>query len=384
MPTALNTDLNGLDINALRTMVAEQYASIERLQTMIGELRRVQLGQKSEDTNQQIGHPEMAAFWTFPVPGTDSFVATPSDSEDLLLLNPTAAWLWENRNSPNLACTYAEHFGITFSQAETDIRQTMACWDHLLNPYVLTLAINGTFFRVQLESQQLIDEIEPRIKALQVPGAPFPAHTFRLFETGFEIHIHLDGKPFASQPFATAARALLLQELTRLAVPNRDFSAILHAGACGNNSAAMILAGASFAGKSTLCAALVEAGYLCYSDDSACLTRSWEVAGMPFALAMRDGKRFRPSNLTGSSTSAPVKTLVFVNYQPNAEQVTLDPVDTFSALVALNTSGFWIPHTQQAIKDFLNWLGELPIYRVTYSDKLLAIPHMGALIDGFS
>ena len=383
MPAALLPDLNALDIHTLRAMVVEQHALIERLQTMIAHLQRMECGHGSEKSEERrIEQLERPVFWTFPIPGTDSLVATPLDSEGFLLLNSTAAWLWQNRNVPNLAGAYAENFGITPSHAEADVRQTIDSWGYLFNPYTLVLAISGTTFRVLLESQSLIDEIDPRLKSLEIPGDPVPAHTFRLYEKGFETHIILDGKPFASQHFVAAARGLLLQELTRLAVPNRDFSAILHAGACGNASASIILAGASFAGKSTLCAALVEAGYLCYSDDSACLTTSWEVAGMPFALSMRDGERFRPSNLNATSPTAPVKTLVFVNYQADATRVSLDPVDTFSALVALHTSGFWIPHLQAAITDFLDWLAKLPIYRLTYPDKSLAIPYIAALIGG--
>ena len=46
MPAAVLPDLNALDIHALRAMVVDQHAFIERLQTMIAHLRRMQFGQK--------------------------------------------------------------------------------------------------------------------------------------------------------------------------------------------------------------------------------------------------------------------------------------------------------------------------------------------------
>jgi transposase len=59
MPAAALPDLNALDIHALRAMVVEQHAFIERLQTMIAHLRRMQFGQKSEKIERQIEQLEL-------------------------------------------------------------------------------------------------------------------------------------------------------------------------------------------------------------------------------------------------------------------------------------------------------------------------------------
>src|ERR1700761_5726026 len=59
MPAAVLPDLNALDIHALRAMVVEQHAFIERLQTMIAHLRRMQFGQKSEKIERQIEQLEL-------------------------------------------------------------------------------------------------------------------------------------------------------------------------------------------------------------------------------------------------------------------------------------------------------------------------------------
>lgn len=47
-------DLSALDIDALRTMVLEQQAVIERLQMMIAHLRRIQFGRKSEKVERHV------------------------------------------------------------------------------------------------------------------------------------------------------------------------------------------------------------------------------------------------------------------------------------------------------------------------------------------
>ena len=83
------------------------------------------------------------------------------------------------------------------------------------------------------------------------------------------------------------ARAILLQEMIRACDPARTVPVILHAGACGTDTAGILLAGASYSGKSTLCAALMARGLRCYADDSAIIDEELRVAGMPFPLTLR-------------------------------------------------------------------------------------------------
>ncbi|MBV8072957.1 MAG: transposase, partial [Acidobacteriaceae bacterium] len=52
-------DLSALDIDALRAMVLQQHATIERLQTMIAQLRRMQFGRKSEKIDRQVEQLEL-------------------------------------------------------------------------------------------------------------------------------------------------------------------------------------------------------------------------------------------------------------------------------------------------------------------------------------
>ncbi len=320
-----------------------------------------------------------------------NLVVTPPDREGFLFLNPTAAWIWQNSATSELASKYADRFGIALSQAELDIRQTFAQWGDWQNSFdewqpslgevvtgvesVIHLRINETTYEVRFETETLSAELLPRLSALEIPICA-PQHKFQLREFSEAVELSKDGVRFAIEPLVTGGRAILLQELTRLAVPGRDFTAILHAGAVSNGGSAVILAGSSFSGKSTLCTALMEAGFTCLSDDSACLTQDFQVAGMPFALSLREGawplfphlqgRRFIPSNLHGESPSVPVSSLVFVQYQPEAA-TKLEPVDVFSALVEIQKCGFWVNHTEEAIGALLDWLARLPIYRLTYS-----------------
>jgi hypothetical protein len=306
-------------------------------------------------------------------------------------LNPSASFLFRHFVSQNPLLFAAQALSadavIPLEQAKVDAETAFDTFAHFFSlpspepvspdpqpdePFFFseTYLINGTRFHLSLSSLDLAEEISSRLAALRVPDAP-PDHFFAVCEEPDGVSLYRNGFRFAKEPLITGARALLLQELTLLSAPDRDFKAILHAGACGTPAAAIILAGPSFSGKSTLCAALTDAGYLCFSDDSACLTPDFQVAGMPFALALRENPRFRPSNLAGLSSTVPPVALIFVNYQPDAPECALEPVSAFDSFLELQKSGFWVEHTESAIASFLHWLSAIPRYKLTYS----SLPH---------
>jgi hypothetical protein len=59
MAAATAPDLSALDIDALRAIVLQQHVLIERLQTMIAHLRRMQFGWKSEKIDRQVEQLEL-------------------------------------------------------------------------------------------------------------------------------------------------------------------------------------------------------------------------------------------------------------------------------------------------------------------------------------
>jgi hypothetical protein len=236
-----------------------------------------------------------------------------------------------------------------------------------------------------------VEEIAPRLAQSAIPSLPpdLPFVTFSLVNGEDRVFVFRDGVCIAGEEKTSGARAILLQEMTGLCAPGRETKAVLHAGACGTASDCVILAGASQAGKSTLCAALMAEGLFCYSDDSAILDRHFRIAGMPFPLMLREASwpvlgpsimegsrihrrlgcnvRFLPSNLpANSSPVATPKALVFVDYQPDA-QVKLQPLTPFEALLGLRDGGFWVEHDHESIAQFLAWIGGLASCKLTWS-----------------
>ena len=242
--------------------------------------------------------------------------------------------------------------------------------------------LNRRSFRVLLEQGEVAEEIGPRLAWLAGAGED-PLYTLRVARDGGRARVWRDGACIASEEKSGGARAILLQEMTRLCVEGRQVRAILHAGACGN----VLLAGTTHAGKSTLCAALMAAGVTCYGDDSAVLDEEFRVAGMPFPLMLRRpgwpvlaGRCREPdwmwrwgtecgfvdSNLpVGASPTAAVNALIFV--QHHTGETIMEPVGAFEALLRLKESGFWVAHERESIGRFVEWVGGLRRYQLTYS-----------------
>jgi hypothetical protein len=364
----------------------------------------------------------VSRLWQFPL--GDELVIARRDVQGLFLLNGTARFLWDEvcRGTPvpKIEEDFATRYGVPLALARHDIEATLASWSQgLLCPapggngaphavrssalgdfeskgavVEINCVLNGRGFRVLLEPGDLVEEIAPRLAPVAVrhlpPDAPFL--TFTLVNGNDRVFVFRDKVCIAEEEKTSGARAILLQELTAHCDHGREIKAILHAGACGTASGCIILAGSSHAGKSTLCAALMAEGFLCYSDDSAVLDRQFRVSGMPVPLTLRESSwpvlasrfpafmdrasvhrrwgcsvRFLGSNMpSNSSPAVDPKALVFVDYRPRAS-TGLQRLTPFEALTALCQSGFWVEHNRESIARFLAWIGDLNGFRLTYS-----------------
>jgi hypothetical protein len=364
---------------------------------------------------------DISRFWQFPL--GDELVVARDDVQGLFLLNGSACFLWEHFSDgadlPQILQNFAARYGVPEHIAKQDIEATLAGWSQGLLfsakgngipradcSYVwrriersgavveVNCIVNGRGFRVLLDPGDLVEEIAPRLAPVAVSHLPpdMPFLTFRLADDDDRVFVFRDRLCIAEEESAPRARAILLQEMTVHCGSDRQASVILHAGACGTASGCVILAGATHAGKSTLCAALMARGFYCYSDDSAVLDRQFRISGMPFPLTLRESSwpvldsrfpsftdrapihrrsgcnvRFLPSNLPANSSPAVTpRALVFVDYRPCAPG-TLQPLRPFEALLALRQCGFWVEHDRASIAGFLGWIGQLESYKLTYS-----------------
>jgi hypothetical protein len=380
----------------------------------------------------KLSSPDVFELWQFPI-GEELAIAR-RDVECLFLLNGTARHVWDEFNRgampAEIVQSFVSRYGVPESLAKHDVEATLASWSQgLLSPHrsseshansfaprdfeshsaavKIDCVLNGRGFRVLLDPGELVEEIGPRLAQVAVACLPQDSLfvTFDLVDAQDRVLVFRDGTCIAEEDKTTGARVILLQEMTILCDPAREAKVIFHAGACGTTSSCVILAGASYAGKSTLCAALMAEGLFCYSDDSAILDRHFELFGMPFPLVLRESSwqvvesrfpsfreharahkrfgcdvRFLPSNLPANSSPAVApKALLFVDYQPGAPSE-LRPLTAFEVLLGLQQAGFWVEHNQESIAEFLAWVGRIGRYTLRYSRIDEALEAIGGLL----
>lgn len=355
--------------------------------------------------------PGQAEVWEFSISG--GLVLAVVDFDGFFFLNPSAGFIWKElrQGSPTqrIAARLAAAFNIPADIALRDVSATLEQWSgtllarrrtqepseqmrlpsHVPLGSAFDYRLNGRRFRIFLDSAELEAEIVPRLTHLTTLSAP-PDFTLSLFTGPDAIHLFRGTHFFATEETVSAARAILLQEMVRLSRGEREWVALLHAGACGAGSKCVVFPAATNAGKSTLTAVLMQSGFAFYADDSVAIGKSTlHIPPMPFGLAIREGSwpvvkarfpgfdalpvkerfgqqvRFLPPAAEGDP--APAAALVFPRYDP-ASATSITRLDTLDALIRLKESGFWVEHTRESIRTFVDWVESLPCYHIVYSN----------------
>lgn len=183
----------------------------------------------------------------------------------------------------------------------------------------------GVRIRVSVNSPDLLE----RAASLLPPHAepcPFEATT-----ESFGIHSEPDGRYRLERTDSPVSRGLnlefaltLMESQLRIHVgmeaPGKIF---VHAGVVGHDGSALVMPGLSFTGKTTLVAALVEAGARYYSDDFAVIDEKGLVHPFAKPLSIRDHRWIQSDHhvdqLGGiaGEDPVPVGAVVFTEYKPD-------------------------------------------------------------------
>jgi hypothetical protein len=380
--------------------------------------------------------PPPVATWDFEInavpgqsgQGEEGLVVSRPDFPSLYILNHTARFIWTNlqHGGPQqcLVERFATYYGISLNQAATDVALTLDAWSQtLLSPvratqyvappprpppssslFACDYTLGVKHFRLVAHDSDFVEEIVPRLAHLTATRQS-PDITFQVFRHEELLWVFCGEASIGAEPEVSVARTILLQEMARLARPDTDWLAILHAAACGTTEHCVLLAAATNSGKSTLTAALMHSGLHVFSDDSAAIDRqSLRVVSLPFALMLREGSwptlvpyfpelstapifyrngelvRFLPPRSDNPVRSAIPQCLLFVRYQPGAPTQLRD-LTTFQSLLGLQKSGFWVPHDRQSIGKFLLWVRAIPAHELSYSQLSDAIPLVRSLLS---
>ena len=368
-------------------------------------------------------------IWEFSVQG--GLVLARPELQALFILNNSASALWyllkEQLPPQKVLAAYSSLYSLPLETAAADIQSTIVVWrDQLLSnqpvapphppeptapppsfPFSADYLINSILFRVRIGDRDLVEEIAPRLAALAVsPSTNHPRHCFDIFDHDGQIAILWNGESLGTEATASAARAVLLQEIVRVCNPGKEWLSVLHAGACGSDHECVLFAASTHSGKTTLAAALLYSDLHLFCDDSAAIdATSFALSAMPFALMLRQGswaplrsrypridaiptlsrfgqnvKFLAPEARRWPTSSPRVKGLLFTKYIPGAPAVRT-PLPPFEALVRLQESGFWVVHRKESIQRFLHWIQTLPASVLTYSNLDDAVEEIRTFIS---
>jgi hypothetical protein len=139
------------------------------------------------------------------------------------------------------------------------------------------------------------------------------------------LSVECDGKPVAGSFQLRLALGILDAQLRSYIALHAPDHVFVHAGVVGVQGRAMVLPGRSFAGKTTLVAALVKAGAEYWSDEYAVLDADGLVHPYPKPLSVRiDGTHEtdeQPVESLGGRAgdrALPVAVIAFTSYHPGA------------------------------------------------------------------
>ena len=248
----------------------------------------------------------------------------------------------------------------------------------------------------------------PLAAPAMAPNGTLAQTCLALFRAGDDFVLTRDGRLVDRLDTPPAARWAMVRQLVS-AGTRRSWLALLHAGAVASSHGCLLLSGDSGAGKSSLLAGLVHAGFPFVADDIVPLEErsglvwpvrlaisikngSWPVIGSLFpeladAPVIRFGGRTMRYLWPGTravavnSAGYPAAAVLFPRYVKDApaELIRLDPAQS---LTLLGEGGSLLPTTDGGLAEFLVWWGRLPAYQLSYGRLDQAVAAVRVLTDG--
>ncbi|MFH5927189.1 PqqD family peptide modification chaperone [Roseomonas xinghualingensis] len=246
--------------------------------------------------------------------------------QEIHALNTSAAVIWcllqDGWDEARIATKLEDSFGVSASDAAGFVRTAFADWNRhgfldgsaLIAPaepmeateqaveqYGAKLLQGTPPFAEERSYTLLSSNLRIRFTAAEQAAVVHPvlAHfenadacsdaVVDVVQSGDGIAVYLDGEECGSCCGVEELAPLIKGLVWSTAVNRHDFFLGIHAGVVGGQSGAMLLPGSPGSGKSSLTAALVQAGFQYYSDEMALLRDDdFYVLPVPFSLCVKD------------------------------------------------------------------------------------------------
>jgi hypothetical protein len=240
-------------------------------------------------------------------------------------------------------------------------------------------------FRIRYETAELFDTIHSRFANLE---APVSTPDGPLLEASL-------GEDAWNSAEAVAYR--LFFKIVRMAHPNSEPMACLHASVAGYGKGAIALVGNNGSGKSTLAAGLASEGYRVFSDDrlfvdfetqrpmatpnavslkreswSPILARCPAIAETAIVRSGAEELRFLPMPPPIDRLLPAVTFVFFPTYDAAGANISV-PLTAIQAIERIVAAGSWISSDRLKLARFLEWVQDLQCYALPYSNLNEAI-----------
>ncbi len=276
-----------------------------------------------------------------------------------------------------------------------------------------TYCFNGHYFRFDYGDAQIETMFHPLFAHLESSSTPEKLTQIKLFSKDKRYYLVQEHKPpnswawdedhiFKGQLFM----ALLNQAHSKT---EKDWMGVLHASAIGYQENSLLFLGDSGNGKSTASAIALASGLSLLADDFVPLDKSASVLAFPAAISVKKhaikllskdfpellkakeyelkamNKTVRylsPKAVEDAGKPKKVKALIFIQYSKEIgfELSEMDKHLAFQKLVV----DAWLSPEEENAQLFLDWMGDIPTYRIRYSDNKKMIENINLLLNKLS
>ncbi len=260
-----------------------------------------------------------------------------------------------------------------------------------------TYRFNGVYFKLSYGDAKIETMFHPLFAHLEAPIATADYRDLKLFLDDETYVLNLDGEftgswikkedhVFKGQVFM----ALLNHAYGK---SEKDWLGVLHASAVGDDESSVLFLGDSGNGKSTASAIVLASGLSLVADDFVPVDTLGQVLAFPAAISVKKqaleflSKRFpellkakeyelkamnktvrylAPKIIIGKPTRK-VKALVFIQFTKEVD-FELQKMDKHKAFQHLVVDA-WLSPEEENARFFLDWIADLPCYRLRYSNN---------------
>ncbi|MGE3782198.1 MAG: PqqD family peptide modification chaperone [Alphaproteobacteria bacterium] len=207
--------------------------------------------------------------------------------------------------------------------------------------------------------------------------------------------VYRNGAPIGRARRLSRMAPIVKAALWQSAINGHDFLFYLHAGVVGTGTSCILLPAAAGSGKSSLTVALVDHGFLYFSDEIALIEPgTFRVPPVPLAMCIKDSgwdliSRYYPQLLslpvhvridekviryippppnTLKGAAVPVSHIIFPRYDRDAE-TRLEPIDRSAALGRLMGECLALRQRldRENVRELVCWIAGIECYELTFS-----------------